>query len=131
MKITIILRKNGEPLSRQEHVFHNMSFESSGWDGNEWVICLTEEPEPAISHSLTPNFVSAKRQIPSVPWAVEARMKYITGRLSNFGAVNRRDIMEAFDVSVVQASKDIQFFMKLNPGRVVYDRTKKHYRMMA
>ena len=56
------------------------------------------------------------------------RQLFITEQIAFAGTINRADIMDAFGVSVPQASRDIQFWIACHPGKIVYDLRRKHYR---
>lgn len=60
-------------------------------------------------------------------WSQERRLRFIEFRLFWEGAINRGDIMAAFDVSVPQASKDLSLYRELAPGNLVYDPSEKRY----
>ena len=57
-------------------------------------------------------------------WFEKQRMEWISKRKAPF---NRSDLMKKFDISVPQASKDIQKFLKLYPGIWEYNTSKKQY----
>lgn len=61
-------------------------------------------------------------------WGVERRLEFIEFRLYWEGGVNRSDLIQAFGVSVPQASKDFSQYQELAPENMVYDRTLKRYR---
>lgn len=60
-------------------------------------------------------------------WGVERRLEFIEFRLYWEGGVNRSDIVEAFDVSVPQASKDLTLYQERAPHNAVYDKSAKRY----
>jgi predicted DNA-binding transcriptional regulator YafY len=60
-------------------------------------------------------------------WGVERRLEYIEFRLFWSGGVNRSDIIDQFDVSVPQASKDLTLYQELAPDNAVYDKSAKRY----
>ena len=60
-------------------------------------------------------------------WGVERRLEFIEFRLYWEGGVNRSDIVEAFDVSVPQASKDLTLYQERAPQNAVYDKSAKRY----
>lgn len=60
-------------------------------------------------------------------WGVERRLEFIEFRLYWNGGVNRSDIIEAFDVSVPQASKDLTLYQERAPHNAVYDKSAKRY----
>lgn len=51
-------------------------------------------------------------------------MEWLKNRQEPF---NRYDLMDAFDISMPQASKDINKFIVNNPGRLTYNLRKKRY----
>lgn len=60
-------------------------------------------------------------------WSQERRLRFIEFRLFWEGAINRGDIMAAFDVSVPQASKDLSLYREMAPGNLVYDPSERRY----
>lgn len=60
-------------------------------------------------------------------WGVEKRLEFIEFRLFWEGGINRADIMEAFGVSVPQASKDLSLYEEKAPGNLRYDKRLKRY----
>jgi len=60
-------------------------------------------------------------------WGVERRLEFIEFRLYWEGGVNRSDIIEAFNVSVPQASKDLTLYQGRAPHNAVYDKSAKRY----
>jgi len=60
-------------------------------------------------------------------WGVERRLEFIEFRLFWEGGVNRADIMEMFDVSVPQASKDLTLYQERAPNNAMYDKSAKRY----
>lgn len=60
-------------------------------------------------------------------WAATQRQSYIAERLRNVGTLNRYDIEKEFTISAAQASLDIAYFLKNNPGIADYDKTLKSY----
>ncbi len=63
----------------------------------------------------------------TLKWGVERRLEFIEFRLFWEGAVNRVDIIDRFDVSVPQASKDLTLYQEVAPGNAVYDKSAKRY----
>lgn len=57
------------------------------------------------------------------------RLAWIGEALRIFGYINRAHIIRKFEVSLPQASMDIQDFMKENPGVATYDSSLKSYVM--
>lgn len=60
-------------------------------------------------------------------WSQERRLRFIEFRLIWEGGINRAEIMEAFDLSVPQASKDLSRYRELAPGNLTYDPSEKRY----
>lgn len=63
----------------------------------------------------------------ALKWGVERQLEFIEFRLYWEGGVNRSDIVEAFDVSVPQASKDLTLYQERAPHNAVYDKSAKRY----
>ena len=63
----------------------------------------------------------------TLKWGVERRLEFIEFRLFWEGGVNRSDIINTFDVSVPQASKDLTLYQERAPGNAVYDKSAKRY----
>lgn len=64
---------------------------------------------------------------PVLKWGVERRLEFIEFRLFWEGGVNRSDIIEMFDVSVPQASKDLTLYQERAPHNALYDKSAKRY----
>ena len=60
-------------------------------------------------------------------WGVERRLEFIEFRLFWDGGVNRADIIDMFDVSVPQASKDLTLYQERAPHNAIYDKSAKRY----
>lgn len=60
-------------------------------------------------------------------WGVERRLEFIEFRLFWEGGVNRSDIIDMFDVSVPQASKDLTLYQERAPRNAIYDKSAKRY----
>lgn len=60
-------------------------------------------------------------------WGVERRLEFIEFRLFWEGGVNRSDIIDMFDVSVPQASKDLTLYQERAPHNAIYDKSAKRY----
>lgn len=56
------------------------------------------------------------------------RLRFIDFLLYHYGTLNREVIMDYYAVSVVQASHDIQEYLRMAPSNAVYDRSLKTYR---
>lgn len=63
----------------------------------------------------------------ALKWGVERRLEFIEFRLFWEGGVNRSDIIEMFDVSVPQASKDLTLYQERAPRNAIYDKSAKRY----
>ena len=63
----------------------------------------------------------------ALKWGVERRLEFIEFRLFWEGGVNRSDIIDTFDVSVPQASKDLTLYQERAPNNAVYDKSAKRY----
>ena len=60
-------------------------------------------------------------------WGIEQRFEFIEFRLFWEGTINRADIVNYFDVSIPQASKDLTQYQERVPGNMEYDRRRKRY----
>ena len=60
-------------------------------------------------------------------WGVERRLEFIEFRLFWEGGVNRSDLIDAFGVSVPQASKDLTHYQERAPLNAVYDKSARRY----
>lgn len=60
-------------------------------------------------------------------WGAEQRIEFIEFRLLWEGKINRKDIVKVFNVSVPQASKDLNLYESIAPGNLIYDKSKKCY----
>lgn len=60
-------------------------------------------------------------------WGVERRLEFVEFRLFWEGRVNRRDLMDAFSVSVNQASTDLNRYIGMAPDNMVYDKSARTY----
>lgn len=60
-------------------------------------------------------------------WFRDRRQEFIAATLRQFGQIRRADIVREFDVSMVQASADIQLFLATEPPHVRYDVSGKCY----
>jgi predicted DNA-binding transcriptional regulator YafY len=60
-------------------------------------------------------------------WGVERRLAFIEFRLFWEGHVNRGDLMDAFGVSVNQASTDLNRYIGMAPSNMVYDKSARAY----
>ena len=69
--------------------------------------------------------MSANRS--ALKWGIKRRLEFIEFRLFWEGRVNRSDIIDQFDVSVPQASKDFSLYQELAPQNARYDKSEKRY----
>ena len=60
-------------------------------------------------------------------WGVERRLEFIEFRLFWEEHVNRGDLMDAFGVSVNQASTDLNRYIGMAPDNMVYDKSARTY----
>ena len=60
-------------------------------------------------------------------WGVERRLEFIEFRLFWEGHVNRSDLMDAFGVSIQQASTDLNRYLDIAPANMAYDKSAKAY----
>jgi len=60
-------------------------------------------------------------------WGVERRLKFIEFRLFWEGHVNRSDLIDAFSISMNQASTDLNRYLGLSPDNMYYDKSAKTY----
>lgn len=60
-------------------------------------------------------------------WGVERRLEFIEFRLFWEGHVNRGDLMDAFSVSVNQASTDLNRYIGMAPDNMFYDKSARTY----
>jgi hypothetical protein len=60
-------------------------------------------------------------------WGIERRLEFIEFRLFWEGHVNRGDLMEAFGVSVNQASTDLNRYLGMAPDNMAYDKSARTY----
>ena len=63
----------------------------------------------------------------SVRWGIERRLEFIEFRLFWEGHVNRSDLMAAFGISINQASADLNRYLGMAPGNMVYDKSARTY----
>jgi hypothetical protein len=60
-------------------------------------------------------------------WAEEQRQLWIFEMLHIYGYINRQHLMKKFRISMPQASKDLNRFVKLHPNTGKYDVNRKCY----
>jgi len=66
-------------------------------------------------------------EVTTLKWGVERRLEFIEFRLFWEGGVNRSDIIDRFDVSVPQASKDLTLYQERAPLNARYDKSARRY----
>jgi len=64
---------------------------------------------------------------PDLRWGVERKLEFIEFRLFWEGHVNRSDIIDTFNVSVNQASTDLNRYLSLAPDNMSYDKSARTY----
>jgi len=62
-----------------------------------------------------------------VRWGIERRLEFIEFRLFWEGHVNRGDLMATFGISINQASADLNRYLGMAPGNMVYDKSARAY----
>ena len=60
-------------------------------------------------------------------WSVERRYEFIEFRLYWQGKINRSDLMEAFGISIQQASNDLAKYIEGRKSNLVYDKRLRTY----
>jgi len=60
-------------------------------------------------------------------WFEQQRLDWIAECLDVFGFINREHLQRKFRISQPQASKDLQTFARLYPGRMTYNPSAKRY----
>lgn len=60
-------------------------------------------------------------------WFRDRRQEFIAATLKQFGQIRRADLIREFDISMPQASNDIQDFLASDPPHVRYDVSGKCY----
>lgn len=64
---------------------------------------------------------------PNLRWGIERKLEFIEFRLFWEGYVNRGDIIDTFNVSVNQASTDLNRYLGLAPDNMCYDKSARTY----
>ncbi len=54
-------------------------------------------------------------------WFFRQRQEWIALMLRVYGFINRRHLQKMFEISHVQATADLQHFLKKNPGVMIYN----------
>ena len=62
-----------------------------------------------------------------IKWDIKRRLEYIEFHVYWIGPLHRYDLIEAFKISPVQASKDIAFYKKIAPDNLIFNKSKKSY----
>jgi len=60
-------------------------------------------------------------------WALDRRLDYIDWRLARHGEVRRQHLIDAFGISMPQASADLASFDAAHAGAMEYDKSRKVY----
>jgi hypothetical protein len=63
----------------------------------------------------------------SISWGVRRRFEFMEFRIFWEEKLNRKDLMEFFEISVPQASADLSRYQEHAPGNIVYDKKAKCY----
>lgn len=58
----------------------------------------------------------------------KSRLDYMLRRLNQAGEIGRGDLIDVFDISKQQASKDIATFTRLYPDAIIYNLNAKVYK---
>lgn len=60
-------------------------------------------------------------------WGVKKRLEFIEARLFWKGVINRKDLTTFFQISIPQASSDLQIYQEQAPRNIKYDKSNKCY----
>jgi hypothetical protein len=60
-------------------------------------------------------------------WFARHRQAWIAEMLFIYGFINREHLMRKFEISMPQASADVQRFLKEHPGKMQYNPKSKRY----
>lgn len=60
-------------------------------------------------------------------WSTKQRIEFIETRLYWEGKISRKDLIDYFDISIPQATKDIKTYMDEAPQNIEYDTSAKQY----
>lgn len=71
--------------------------------------------------------VNGRKGKKGMTWNVERRFEFIEFRLYWQGRINRRDLMDAFGISVQQASNDFAAYIEGRKSNLVYDKSLRTY----
>ncbi len=61
------------------------------------------------------------------PWFEQHRQAWIAEMVSIYGFINREHLMRKFQISMPQASNDLQRFLRSHPTGIAYDTSRKCY----
>lgn len=61
------------------------------------------------------------------PWFEQHRQAWIAEMLMIYGFINREHLMRKFQLSMPQASLDLQRFIRAHPTGIAYDTSRKCY----
>lgn len=64
-------------------------------------------------------------------WSTKQRIEFIETRLYWEDTISRKDLIDYFDISIPQATKDIKTYMEMAPDNIKYDTSAKQYRTTA
>lgn len=67
----------------------------------------------------------------STKWFPGQRQAFIKETLDKHGKINRADIVDRFGVGLSIASRDLNCFMRVNPGVMEYDLSNRVYRKVT
>jgi len=60
-------------------------------------------------------------------WNIERRLEFIESRLLWESKISRKDLVDYFDISIPQATKDFKMYQEKAPGNIFYDKSAKQY----
>lgn len=63
----------------------------------------------------------------TMTWYTEHRQEWIKEMMYVYGFINREHLVRKFAISVLQASHDLNAYMRFNPGHIVYNKATKRY----
>lgn len=62
-----------------------------------------------------------------LPWGVKRRLEFIESKIYWEGRLNRKDLIEHFNISVPQSSSDLRKYQEIAPTNLEYDKSGKFY----
>jgi len=62
-----------------------------------------------------------------LPWGVKRRLEFLELKIHWEGRLNRKDLIDHFNISVPQASSDLSKYQELAPNNLKYDKSGKFY----